>query len=77
MLYYPERPRWRLIVAFLKHLLSYKSLSGMKILRNLSFGLLGLLVCVLMAATCVEKVWGTPFVVRHVYGSPASSGAEA
>lgn len=42
----------------------------MKILRNLSFGLLGLLVCVLMAATCVEKVWGTPFVVRHVYGSP-------
>lgn len=42
----------------------------MKILRNLSFGLLGLLVCVLMVATCVEKVWGTPFVVRHVYGSP-------
>ena len=42
----------------------------MKILRNLSFGLLGLLVCVLMAATCVEKVWGTPFVVRHGYGSP-------
>ena len=42
----------------------------MKILRNLSFGLLGLLVCVLMAATCVEKVWGTSFVVRHVYGSP-------
>ena len=42
----------------------------MKILRNLSFGLLGLLVCVLMAATCVEKVWGTPVVVRHVYGSP-------
>ena len=42
----------------------------MKILRNLSFGLLGLLVCVLMAATCVEKVWGTPLVVRHVYGSP-------
>lgn len=43
---------------------------GMNILRNLSFGLLGLLVCVLMAATCAEKVWGTPFVVRHVYGSP-------
>lgn len=42
----------------------------MNILRNLSFGLLGLLVCVLMAATCAEKVWGTPFVVRHVYGSP-------
>lgn len=42
----------------------------MNILRNLSFGLLGLLVCVLMAATCVEKVWGTSFVVRHVYGSP-------
>ena len=42
----------------------------MKILRNLSFGLLGLLVCVLMAATCVEKAWGTPLVVRHVYGSP-------
>lgn len=42
----------------------------MKILRNLSFGLLGLLVCVLMAATCAEKVWGTSFVVRHVYGSP-------
>ncbi|WP_298074014.1 cytochrome c biogenesis protein CcsA [uncultured Bacteroides sp.] len=42
----------------------------MKVLRNFSFGLLGLLVCVLMAATCVEKVWGTPFVVRHVYGSP-------
>ena len=38
-------------------------------LRNLSFGLLGLLILVLMAATCVEKVWGTSFVVRHVYGS--------
>lgn len=47
-----------------------KSFLGMNILRNLSFGLLGLLVCVLMAATCAEKVWGTPFVVRHVYGSP-------
>ena len=40
-----------------------------KHLRNLSFGLLGMLLVVLMAATCVEKVWGTGWVVRYVYGA--------
>lgn len=40
-----------------------------KFLRNLSFGMLGLLLVALMAATCVEKVWGTERVVRYLYGS--------
>ncbi len=40
-----------------------------KHLRNLSFGLLGMLLVVLMAATCVEKVWGTGWVIRYVYGA--------
>ena len=51
----------------------YGSLSWLvmtkKHLRNLSFGLLGVLLVVLMAATCVEKVWGTGWVVRYVYGA--------
>lgn len=42
----------------------------MKRLRNLSFGLLVLLIGVLVVATCMEKVWGTGWVVRHIYGSP-------
>lgn len=40
-----------------------------KHLRNLSFGLLGLMLVVLMGATCVEKIWGTTWVVRHIYGA--------
>ena len=42
----------------------------MKRLRNLSFGLLVLLIGILVIATCLEKVWGTDWVVSHVYGSP-------
>lgn len=42
----------------------------MKRLRNLSFGLLVLLIGILVVATCLEKVWGTDWVVSHVYGSP-------
>lgn len=42
----------------------------MKLLRNLSFGLVVLLIVILAVATCLEKVQGTPFVAAHVYGSP-------
>ncbi len=39
-------------------------------MRFLSFGLLGLLVVWMMAATVVEKLYGTPLAVRYAYGSP-------
>ena len=42
----------------------------MKLLRNISFGLIGLMVLILAVATCVEKVQGAPFVAAHIYGSP-------
>ncbi len=42
----------------------------MKLLRNISFGLVSAMVLILAVATCLEKVQGTPFVAAHVYGSP-------
>ena len=42
----------------------------MKLLRNLSFGLVVLLVVILAVATCLEKAQGTSFVTAHIYGSP-------
>lgn len=39
-------------------------------LKCLSFGLAGLLVVALIAATVLEKLHGTPFVVRWIYSSP-------
>lgn len=39
-------------------------------MRFLSFALLGVLVVWMMAATLVEKLYGTPFAVRYAYGSP-------
>ena len=38
--------------------------------RTLSFGLAGLLVVLMMAATGLEKKYGTDFAVRHIYASP-------
>ena len=42
----------------------------MKLLRNMSFGLIGLMVLILAVATCVEKMQGTSFVTAYIYGSP-------
>lgn len=41
-----------------------------KTLKVLSFSLLGVVVLVLVVATPVEKLCGSPFVLEHVYGSP-------
>lgn len=42
----------------------------MKLLRTLSFGLAGLLVLCMVAATVLEKQYGTAFAAQHIYGSP-------
>ena len=42
----------------------------MKLLKPLSFGLTGVLVLFMVAATLLEKQYGTPWVVRYMYGSP-------
>ena len=42
----------------------------MNFLKCMSFGLAGLLVAVLAAATVLEKLQGTSFVVRWIYSSP-------
>lgn len=39
-------------------------------LKNFSFGLLGLLTLIMMAATIVDKVWGNAAAVEWVYTSP-------
>ena len=46
-------------------------LHTMKILKRFTFGLLALMLGVLTSATVLEKIQGTPFVTRHIYGSPA------
>ena len=43
----------------------------MKLLKRTTFALLAAVLCVLTAATIVEKELGTPFVARHIYQSPA------
>lgn len=40
-------------------------------LKRTAFGLAGLLICVLMAATFVEKTHGREFASQHLYRSPA------
>lgn len=40
-----------------------------KTLKYLSFGLLALVVCILMIATVVEKLFGSEFAMAHIYGS--------
>lgn len=40
------------------------------LLKYLSFGLTGILVCILIVATILEKTHGTPFVLSSIYGSP-------
>lgn len=42
----------------------------MKILKRTTFGLLVAVLCVLTMATLLEKLYGTPFVTRYIYGSP-------
>ena len=42
----------------------------MHVLRILSFGVLGAMVCVLVSATVLEQVCGTDFAVGHVYHAP-------
>lgn len=41
----------------------------MKWLKRLSFSFLGILIVILIIATFLEKVFGTPFVSDHIYGS--------
>ncbi|MCD8091771.1 MAG: cytochrome c biogenesis protein CcsA [Bacteroides sp.] len=41
-----------------------------KLLKSISFGLIGLIVLAMMAATVLEKIYGTAFVARYIYGSP-------
>ena len=40
-----------------------------KLLKRLSFVCLGILILILIVATLLEKVHGTPFVAHHIYGS--------
>lgn len=42
----------------------------MKLLKRTTFALLVVLLCVLTAATVIEKEFGTPFVTRYIYQSP-------
>ena len=42
----------------------------MKLLRTLSFGFVSLLILSMVIATALEKLYGTNFVVQHIYGSP-------
>lgn len=39
-------------------------------LKYLSFGLTSILVCTLITATILEKVYGSTFVTQQIYGSP-------
>ena len=41
----------------------------MKLLKRLSFSFLGLLIVILIIATLLEKIYGTPFVAHHIYAS--------
>ncbi|MDL2319610.1 cytochrome c biogenesis protein CcsA [Alistipes sp. OttesenSCG-928-B03] len=41
----------------------------MKLSKRLAFSLLGCIIAVLVAATVIEKMYGTPFVVQKIYGS--------
>lgn len=43
-----------------------------KSLPYISFGLLGLVIAILMAATVLEKMYGTSFAYEHIYTSPAT-----
>lgn len=42
----------------------------MRILKILSFGLVGLLVLFMMVATVLEKLYGSHFATEYIYGSP-------
>lgn len=41
-----------------------------RLLKYLSFGLTGILVCILIIATILEKTYGSTFVTQYIYGSP-------
>lgn len=47
-----------------------KFVSYMKWSKKLSFSLMGLLVLFMVAATLLEKRYGTDFAIRHLYTSP-------
>ena len=55
---------------FVREGLIFNDFPLMKWLKNLSFGLVVLLISVLAVATCLEKAQGTSFVTAHIYGSP-------
>ena len=42
----------------------------MRNLKTFSFGLAGLLVLIMIAATVLEKLYGTGFAIKYIYGSP-------
>ncbi len=41
-----------------------------RVLRDIAFGLCGVIVVVLICATIMEKIYGTTFVTMHIYSSP-------
>ncbi len=41
-----------------------------RVLRNISFGLSGVVVVILMVATILENLYGTTFVIQKIYTSP-------
>lgn len=53
------------IFTYYNRMATYKLL-----LKYLSFGLTGILVCVLITATILEKAYGSTFVAQHIYDSP-------
>ncbi|WP_295940665.1 cytochrome c biogenesis protein CcsA [uncultured Alistipes sp.] len=42
----------------------------MKILKRVAFSIVGVMICLLTAATLIEKFCGTEYVVRHIYSAP-------
>lgn len=49
--------------------LCYYGIVGMKLLKTISFGLLGGVVLFMIVATLLEKQYGTAFAVKYVYGA--------
>ncbi len=43
-----------------------------RILKYISFGLLGLMIISLMTATILEKIYGSGYAYEHIYASPAT-----
>lgn len=43
---------------------------NVRLLRNICFCLMGFVILLLAVATVLETIYGTPFVSKHIYGSP-------